>query len=1092
MKEPVRPSGIPADAEWNSKEKEWQLGEKSPKKTKHPIGMWQYWRSDGSLCSIAHFDRDGRLDGTLERFHEDGSLAFSGVYKAGSRAGKFTYIQSKNPSSEYYPADENTWRYEFQSSNNWSESGLRWFLEDGRECTSRGKAVEEAYDLDEAFASFEPENFITKHGKEVKTALEIEDYPDASIRQIENLWGSQTEDLQLFLTCLKDTHSFEKRDSIREFEPDKNVWRELISHPRENWHEELASFFMGAIKIGNFGDSDGIYATLFCDRLEKPKANCIYHWSHETYYVDNVIAASRDDFAYRTALSLACEEERLSPEQAKKSWAKLRGKMDVDWAAAAGLEAAIESEDESENELDDEPDDELEDSSEDSSFSRDDFDADLDPKNSIRRFFWRSQWIIYLLADDENRRLQSMEEVFRKDFNLAIDEEKHKKMLSNAANLPLTGIYLIWRYFWFKQKDRLAETCAALENHWTRVVRDLVALMQEIENGSSSFYGIEDILKVRDEFLKLDLCPERESERSIEQAASLAKNEEKRQAVSKKAQDAIAKDKESLLELAWQNIEDSNSIDEIEKSARSLGDPLCWKALDWLDSRGFERDNADMKDEAINLAEELSKMPDADLLQPFAWSRINERYPVAEIFFQGFMRNRETLDKRLIPALVKTVQSADEYKFRNDLALRILNSMDACECADTCSKALNDFADSLDGASSSDLRTRMIPWEEFLISIANCIEAQAAELPEEQKMQLKNIINQIIQICYDAYSVNVAAAFAHALLAIGVKNVLHHVPKLINSGDDREKVSAIELVEKCFPALSKPAQKEFLLGFYNPDTDDCTISMVYQRTLHNIKEQNPDLEITDLQPIQHLLDSMDVYSYGTEGWQLWRTSLCKTVQNRPELSLDLIRDFLESPSYELRSAAECAFRTRGLEPVDTHVCTWMDVWKSLSEDSIEKSNQTLGELLCADSSRERSCIAGWFWSNPSQQNTDAICKALEKRIANYEVPGAGEYIDNELDWMLRALVKHAEYKPAEELLKRIFDMHDRDLNACLLKDIDSFPTAFAKELLQIAGSDDGWQRSYVAKWALAHKDELQIQEAIKASKLTEKKLQKWS
>ena len=77
---PLRHPNIPAEAQWDDEDKEWVLGETTAKTSgQHKpstirVGLWRYWRQDGTLCCEATFNKFGALDGTNTRFHPDGSM----------------------------------------------------------------------------------------------------------------------------------------------------------------------------------------------------------------------------------------------------------------------------------------------------------------------------------------------------------------------------------------------------------------------------------------------------------------------------------------------------------------------------------------------------------------------------------------------------------------------------------------------------------------------------------------------------------------------------------------------------------------------------------------------------------------------------------------------------------------------------------------------------------------------------------------------------------------------------------------------------------------------------------------------------------
>jgi hypothetical protein len=213
---PKRPSNVPSEAAWHTEDQEWQAGTmRLPKKgDAHAVGEWRYWRKDGSLACIANFDGLGALDGVNARYHPDGSLYSRGEWRHGSRFGQFVFVQSEHSTPEPYPEDERTWRVEFHSTANWSEEDKRYFLKDGSECTSTGRPLDSAFDLDVLFDAATPEHFIGGDGLRTLQALGSEEHASGKALArplgLEEIFGHDESQLQGLLALLD-------RSGIRDF-----------------------------------------------------------------------------------------------------------------------------------------------------------------------------------------------------------------------------------------------------------------------------------------------------------------------------------------------------------------------------------------------------------------------------------------------------------------------------------------------------------------------------------------------------------------------------------------------------------------------------------------------------------------------------------------------------------------------------------------------------------------------------------------------------------------------------------------------------------------------------------------------------------
>ena len=82
---PDRPEGVPADAVWNERDREWELG---ARRDGHEVGDWAWWRADGTLACRSRFDDAGALHGVARRWHPNGEPSLVAPYVAGKLHGK--------------------------------------------------------------------------------------------------------------------------------------------------------------------------------------------------------------------------------------------------------------------------------------------------------------------------------------------------------------------------------------------------------------------------------------------------------------------------------------------------------------------------------------------------------------------------------------------------------------------------------------------------------------------------------------------------------------------------------------------------------------------------------------------------------------------------------------------------------------------------------------------------------------------------------------------------------------------------------------------------------------------------------------------
>ena len=1096
MKEPKRPANVPADAFWNSEEKEWQRGPKSNHKKPHPIGRWEYWRADGTLCCIANMDDEGRLEGMCERFHEDGTLAWGGPYKAGHRHGHFVHIQSKNPTSEHYPANKRTWRHEFDSNANWEEHNLRWFLEDGTECTSSGKPLSQAYDLDEVILNADPEEYLDRFAEDVKQAIlagepedEEDDYYDdepeeIDLSQFEELWGIKPDRVLKFMHNLHQTDSFTIRGSQRTFEPEDNVWHKLISYPWENTFEEFAAVFMGALQIGRMGDSDGVYTTLFRSQFETPLPDIVYEWSHETYYIDDVQALSQDDFAFRTAISKAHETERLSPKATRKSWKKLAGRIYVGWGAASGLDL-LSSGDADDDADEDEDDGEVP-----------DFNTDIDPKHKARSTYWRSQWIQHLLQSDEERDMNLVAEVFRPDYNKPISDEQHEKDVEGAFRLPNNACYILWRYFWFKQEKRLQDFMEVFRDHPARIVRDLVKLIDDINAGKTEIGNIKNILEVREEFLKLDLCPEYKDQRDEKAAVKAEADTKLQDSVRADAEKAFGQGEELVLDLAWSHASDSLCIDEVEKLARKLpGNETYWRAFDWICQRGYTRAESEQADEAegvaIWLGEQGSK---SRVIQPFAWALLFKgNYPAAAATLRGIACTPLALDPRVEPVLLRQLKQAEEYNHKRELAVHLLGCMKANHRIPELNALLSEIIETLSRFSRDELRNESFAYESLLGELTRTLgKLEPANEPE--RVAICNNLRKLYTIAMICYRYDLASHVVESLVKLGDYNLLRLLEGLRVGNDDPERWAMLRTLEEIASKLSKEELDSLAEYFPNPCDHDNGITILYNRTLHALAAADRGKKRFKTLPMAEvLMDAEELSNYGDDNWRQYRIIICETVAKFAELDLDLIKPFLYSAKRDLRMAAEAAYKARGVEAPRRRVISWADVWNIVDNSGDrEKAAAEIGKLIADPGTVERNALAGWLWENPSAAAAAGLAEAANRALDTYSPPGSGEYLSPEFTWILRAVAKHAEYPEIAQVLDRCFKTSDAEITGAIIQDCESLPLSYAETLVRIASEDTGWRRYYIARWAAKHQKDQTMAKVLKENKITEKKLAAWA
>jgi hypothetical protein len=1054
MKEPKRPAHVPPEAVWSSSEAEWQLGETitigKKRKAQCAVGEWRYWRADGTLCCIANFNKEGFQDGILERFHNDGTLASSGVWKNGSRAGHFVYCRSENPSDENYPSNFETWRYEFDSNANWEEHNLRWYLKDGTECTSDGRPLDTAYDLDTLFGAAEPDGFLEKYAEEVSRAIGADhDEVDADDPlKLEELWGVKVPEIDKFILTASDADSFSVTTDRRMFE-DGNVWDLSIQHCWMNDGEELGALFLGAVKIGGFGDSDSVYATIFRPLKDEPAPNAVYYWSHDTYYVDEVLAPTLDDFAYRIALAGAVELERLSPAVTKDCWTKLIGRCSANWAASAGIDTVGEE----------------------------NFQDQLDPGNKIRGNFWRAQWIIELLKRDEARNWSDIQECFRPNWNKVYDDDAFATLLNTGKRLAPTALYLLWRFFWFKQNERLQKCLDAYRDHSARAVRDLVLLLEEIQNGRKQIgKAIADIFAVREEFLALDLAPENAEQRAAVQKENAAADAVRAGEFARKAMELkSSKGLSGVLDEAWACVADPIAMSEFEKAAREFpGHEMQWRAFDWIREFKYVRDSMYLDEEAFGVGVWLGENK-SEVLQPFIWATMHTDIPrVANVLLPAIGRTKGALDSRLAALCIARLDMVEEYHHKRELAVRLLQLMDHYESVPRLIGLLDEFFSHIETKSGYDVRLAAIPWDEILVTICGALQSFAGSFDQSTESgkgatstvgksggtdsggtfsctisdTVRGGVRKLLNYGLANSDAKIASAAMDALTVWGETDLLEAIERMLRINDDIAQISAFRAIETIFSkprsendkngALSDEKVQMFLaLTFRNPSEDDNAVTLMFHRAALVLQKLFPDMIEAD--SISEAIElARELENYGTDRYLNWRLIECETVAKFPELDVTSIAPYLRSAQVTLQDAARKAFTARGITPAVYHPLYWPVVWAAVgnsgipaegSDVAVESVNADvahgrINELILDPQSIDLSAPAGWLWENPAESSAAALAEVVIRALDNFVPPGRGEYLSPELTWLIRALMRHGKFKVTESAINRCLKFED--------------------------------------------------------------------
>lgn len=899
MSKQKRPASVPEQATWNPQDKVWESGTSGQtgviKKRTFAVGEWRYWRADGSLRCIANFDDKGNQHGKVETYHPDGTLASSGNWHQGNRQGHFVFIQSDADTDQSYPASYDTWRCEFEATSNWESSNEIWFLKDGTRCTSTGRPLDQAYDLDPLFAKAKPKDFLKKHAAKLHKAMSQSDGVRAKEKipyktdplALKSLWGCEIKEIDDIVNYAFEGADYQPISERRTFEG--SIWRSLIDYPWQNYFEELAAVFMGAVKIGQFGDSDNIYATMFMPQRDKPLPNAVYLWSHETYYIDDVLALNLDAFAYRTALASAYDAERLTQDCTRDCWRTLIGHTHASWAALAGSELLPDQ----------------------------DFRADLDPEHVIRNYFWRAQWIIQLLRPDKERNFDDVSNCFRPSI-IRCDEEQFASRMTLGERVPQLAIYNIWSSYWLGQTDRLAQCLSKYRQHHAPIVADLVHLMDDILAGQAAFKDIKDLNQVRKSFLDLNLLTDANTsgdkgdnpakEKADKQKTGLAKESDN---LEQQTVAAINESLEQFLDLAWRHVRHPNSMDILEKHARTIdGYALHWSAFDYVKNRCQTDDTRVYFDRVSETGTWLGQH-DCALLQPFIWAaQYKDDYATAGFLLKAIGESGPVLDSRLIKLCLDNLDIVEQYNLKRQIAVTIIGIMRPQGCEGRLLQLIDEYIEVVAGKASFDASLETIGWKDLLLATVESLKSIASPQSKIASVVITKL-KELMQILKQIHDVSISIAVMDALIAWGETNQVSTIARLLKCGDDKGEVAALKAVERLAQYWTNEERRSFAaLDFYNPSDYQRTVTLLFYRALNAMVKADPSLG--EPVSIQDAVDeAMQLDCYSDEDIIEWQIVECETVAIEPILDIETIASYLQSEHCAVRKAAQKAYQARG-------------------------------------------------------------------------------------------------------------------------------------------------------------------------------------
>ncbi|RFM36825.1 toxin-antitoxin system YwqK family antitoxin [Chitinophaga silvisoli] len=138
----TKPDTVPAAAQWNTEDNQWDLGQYNATGVK--TGIWQSWHLDGHLCGTVDY-KEGNPPFIFKRFHPDGTIAQEGNwYGNDTWLGTYRWIRSEQATTEPFPAGApNVWIVEFDYEKERIYHAQRFFDKEHQPVTATGKPMPE-------------------------------------------------------------------------------------------------------------------------------------------------------------------------------------------------------------------------------------------------------------------------------------------------------------------------------------------------------------------------------------------------------------------------------------------------------------------------------------------------------------------------------------------------------------------------------------------------------------------------------------------------------------------------------------------------------------------------------------------------------------------------------------------------------------------------------------------------------------------------------------------------------------------------------------------------------------------------------------
>ncbi len=299
-------------------------------------------------------------------------------------------------------------------------------------------------------------------------------------------------------------------------------------------------------------------------------------------------------------------------------------------------------------------------------------------------------------------------------------------------------------------------------------------------------------------------------------------------------------------------------------------------------------------------------------LQPFIWAQQYKGDLATPALLLKSIGEGGTLDKRMAPLCLESLEIVDEYNFNRVIAVYGLSIMQPEGTVARLLLLIDEFLNTVGTKSDFEARLDLIRWDDLLSAVAETLQ-NLHTTNSQNKTVVVGKLNELLVSLKKMLDTTVSIKVLAALITWGETNLLEAVTWLLKCGDTKGEMAALQAIEKLADSWSEEERRLFVAQeFCNPSDYQRTVTLLFYRALNALAKADPSLG--DPVSIKDAVDeSMQLECYDEEEIVEWQITECETVAQHPTLAIKSIESYLLSNNSSVRKAAEYACRARGKE-----------------------------------------------------------------------------------------------------------------------------------------------------------------------------------